>query len=215
MSFILDALKKSEHERKTQQDQESSGVFAPPPAVSSVTRNWIPLVVLLLSCIVLLLAILIWQRAESEVAAPQQQVGAIEPPVREAQTPVVPAAPLPDISRSVSQQQPATELLPPPAEAGREGTRLPPSPAEAVTDQDRLFSIAELPADVRRRLPPLQMALHAYNANDVSASLVQINGRLVRKGAQITDTLSVEEITVNGAVLRTDGYRFLLPRRGQ
>ena len=217
MSFILDALKKSEHKRKAEHDQEPRVVFDPAPVNTSVSRRWIPLVVLLLLCVVLLLAVLVWQRTGQEGVIPEQRVVDIESPAPEARGAVVmPVVPPSEALPPVLERQPEIEPLQAVAVAEQDDAPVrEDSVPETAADQDRLFTIAELPADVRRRLPTLHMALHAYNANDAVASMVQINGRLVREGAQITDNLTVEEITMNGAILRTEGYRFLLPRRGQ
>ncbi len=38
--------------------------------------------------------------------------------------------------------------------------------------------------------------------------------RILREGDKVTDTIRLEKITADGIILRYDGYRFLLPRRG-
>ncbi|MBN1957213.1 MAG: general secretion pathway protein GspB [Desulfuromonadales bacterium] len=84
-----------------------------------------------------------------------------------------------------------------------------------VPRNDRhIYAFQQLPPAIRQQLPVLRMALHAYNRADHRASLIQINNQIYREGDVIDRTLAVEQITEDGAVLRYDGYRFLLPRRG-
>lgn len=214
MSFILDALKKSEHKRRTVAGQEPQAIFEPPPPTSSVSRRWVlVLVALLLLCILLLLAVLVVQPSRNSHVLPPRPLTTV------ADTAIAPASlasvvpsvvPRPDV-----QGQPAGEGLPEPAVEQRPEPTTAVSASPVVETEDQVYSISDLPTEVRRRLPALQMALHAYNAADAAASLVQINGRLVREGAQIAENLTVEEITPDGAILRSSSYRFLLPRRGQ
>ncbi len=217
MSFILDALKKSEHKRRVQKNQEPRTIFEPVSVSASASRYWTPLIALLLLCVVLLLGVFVWQRSRQDVVTPEQRVTNTEQRATDTQAPViVPAPPSPEVFRPAAQQQPQIELLHQSVAEGQAETTAGPGPLPAPpAGDDPLYSMAELPAEVRRRLPALQMALHAFNANDAGAGLVQINGRLVRAGAQIADNLTVEEITASGAILRIDSYRFLLPRRGQ
>jgi hypothetical protein len=213
MSFILDALKKSEHKRRAQAGQEPQTFFGPSTPTSSVSRRWILVLVVLLLGILLLLAVLVLQRSPDPHVAPERLLA------RDAETAVSPAQ-LPSVvpsvvPRPVVQGQPEGEGFP--ESALEQHTEPAPavSSSPVVETEDQVYSISELPPEVRRGLPALQMALHAYNAADAAASLVQINGRLVREGAQIAENLSVDEITSDGAILRSGRYRFLLPRRGQ
>lgn len=208
MSFILDALKKSEHKRRALAGQESQAVFDAPAPASAVSRRWIlVLVAFLLLCILLLLAVLVMQRSRNPQVLPTR------PLATDVDSVIAPAPSV--VLRPLAQRQPELQVS---QGAGQEqrsepAAAVPVSPS--VETGDPVYRISDLPADVRRRLPALQMALHAYNAADKDASLVQINGRLVREGAQIAENLMVEEITVDGAILRSGSYRFLLPRRGQ
>ena len=235
MSFILDALKKSEHKRRAQAGGESAVLFEmSDKKIIARRRSLQLLIILLLLGILLLLAGLLWQRpwkatdrsglseieiVEPSVPAPAAQAQ-VEIPAPAAQTQEdVEPAPQP----SLAEPEETTATVPVPSAADTQPTPGPvqTAPAVPVTSrapeaaQDQVYTISDLPPDVRRRLPALQMALHAYNAADADASLVQINGRLVREGAQIAEDLMVDEITSDGVILRSGIYRFLLPRRGQ
>ncbi|MFO7765559.1 MAG: general secretion pathway protein GspB [Pelovirga sp.] len=222
MSFILDALKKSEHKRRARDEGEARAIFEPVGVKTSFSRYWIMLVVVLLLCAILLLGVLLWQRSwqddstlEQPAAATRQRTTATQPSV------AVPLAPSSDVVRPAAQRQSEPDRLLKPVEEQPVGEQpdiaaAPQNSTPAVSAaEDRIYSISELPANVRGRLPTLQMALHAYNPADPAASLAQINGRLVRKGSPAGDNLTVAEITADGVILRADDYRFLLPRRGQ
>lgn len=222
MSFILDALKKSEHKRRARDEGEARAIFEPVGVKTSFSRYWIMLVVVLLLCAILLLGVLLWQRSwqddstlEQPAAATRQRTTATQPSV------AVPLAPSSDVVRPAAQRQSEPDRLLKPVEEQPVGEQpdiaaAPQNSTPAVSAaEDRIYSISELPANVRGRLPTLQMALHAYNPADPAASLAQINGRLVRKGSPAGDSLTVAEITADGVILRADDYRFLLPRRGQ
>ncbi len=232
MSFILDALKKSEHKRRARDEGEARAIFEPVGVKTSFSRYWIMLVVVLLLCAILLLGVLLWQRSwqddstlEQPAAATRQRTTATQPSV------AVPLAPSSDVVRPAAQRQSEPDRLLKPVEEQPVGEQpVEEQPVEEQPDiaaapqnstpavsaaEDRIYSISELPANVRGRLPTLQMALHAYNPADPAASLAQINGRLVRKGSPAGDNLTVAEITADGVILRADDYRFLLPRRGQ
>ncbi len=234
MSFILDALKKSEHKRRAQAGGEPAPLYGVNETkIGRRRQSKIFVMFFMLPGIFLLLAVLVWQRpwvvqndpvlAVTVVAEQLSTVPARQGATAANQTPAVVEQRQMEIPATVTQPQVEAEP----------GIRVQPSADESVetaveaqimspivaqptpAEGDQVYSISDLPADVRRRLPALQMALHAYNATDAQASLVQINGHLVREGAQIAENLSVDEITGEGAVLRSGIYRFLLPRRGQ
>ncbi|MBW6508538.1 MAG: general secretion pathway protein GspB [Desulfuromonadales bacterium] len=214
MSFILDALNKSERRRRALAGEEPQAICEPPAPIAAVSRRWILVAVaLLFLCILLLLAILVVQSSRNS------DVVLVQPLAPVADTVVMPAplpspapsiAPQPDVQRQAGVEESEGAGL----EQRTEPTAAVPSSPSAKTE-DPVYRISDLPPEVRRRLPVLQMALHAYNPAAADASLVQINGRLVRAGAQLAENLTVEEITPNGAILRSGSYLFLLPRRGQ
>ncbi|MFO7813774.1 MAG: general secretion pathway protein GspB [Pelovirga sp.] len=235
MSFILDALKKSEHKRRAEAGESSAPLFEiSEKKIITRRRSLQLLLIFLLLGILLLLTVLVWQGPwnvtdrsglpEIVIAEPSASASATQDQVA---TPAPAAQPQEDVEptsqSSVAEPGEGAANVPDPSAVFTQPTPVPDQvpPAEPVTTtapeavEDRIYPISDLPVEVRRRLPELQMALHAYNAADADASLVQINGRLVREGAQIAEDLTVDEITSDGAVLRSGRYRFLLPRRGQ
>lgn len=88
------------------------------------------------------------------------------------------------------------------------------NPLPLPRNENQVYPLQQLPLAIQRAIPSLQMSLHAYNRTDTNASMVQLNNQIYHAGDQISNGLLLEKITAEGAVLRFDGYRFLLPRRG-
>lgn len=213
MSFILDALKKSEHKRRFQDDQEPRTIFDPSVNKAPGPRIWLILLVFFLVLNLVLLAWLVtfWWRSPSSAMVEEDSPPVAVLPVNRPEP-----DPLPGPRLSTEEHQaPAVALPESPAKVSSTSPAAAPPLTMTPAEDDRLYLLSELPAAVRGRVPQLQLALHAFNAGDAASSLVQINGRAVRAGVQIGDNLTLEEITAEGAIMRFDRYRFLLPRRGQ
>ena len=74
---------------------------------------------------------------------------------------------------------------------------------------ERIYEIAELPDDVKRELPAISFAGHVYSSTKSQRS-VMLNGKKMREGQEVSKGLMLEEITLEGVVLRAQGYRFKL-----
>lgn len=74
---------------------------------------------------------------------------------------------------------------------------------------DKVYDIAELPESVKRVLPAISFAGHVYSSTQSQRS-VMLNGKKMREGQEVTKGLVLEEITIEGVVLRSQGYRFKL-----
>ena len=237
MSFILDALRKSEHERRM---ETAPDIMHTPVAV---TREQLPMwaIALIGALAAALLAVgvySIWQRyADAETATTQ---GRPVPPARtgfEAEPPAAQesvqagASATPTIQDSrvappPAVDQPATDSITvesTPVEAVRAAP--PPSIAEPVATSTSTPSVpARLPrAAQRERLPnytdlladgmnvgALQMQLHVHSSTPANRFVV-INGSRRREGDRFSDGLVIEEIVPEGAILSYQGRSFLLP----
>lgn len=74
---------------------------------------------------------------------------------------------------------------------------------------DRVYEISELPDAVKRDLPDISFAGHVYSSSQSQRS-VMLNGKKMREGEEVAKGLVLEEITLEGVVLRSQGYRFKL-----
>ena len=205
MSFILDALKKSETDRQQQGSAEFAGV-----PTSTARREgpptWLWIVGVLL---VVNLAVLISIFLRPDVA-----------PVAVAESPVQPPA----IQDNFEEQVAAARQNAPPRDEPAPSTTVQATPAPVVRSMPdntitprRTTNVAALPTvhEVRANgtlnLPELHVDIHVYSeaAGDRFAF---INMAKYNEGSQLSEGPVVEEITPDGVVLSMNGTTFLLPR---
>lgn len=214
MSFILDALRKSENERQrgigpSFADIKSAGNSRRPPIL------WIA-IGLLLTINVGALTVLLVRRAETAQPAAPPVAAAVTPAAPRPTAPA-PAAPMP---AAIASPLPAAAAPSAATVEDAPDTQSAPEP-EPLLDRPRLANYAadqNLPtvndviADGRARLPELHLDMHVFAAAP-EQRFVSINSRKLREGMQIEDGLRVERITPDGVVLNLRGLRFLLPRQ--
>ncbi len=217
MSFILDALRKSEIERQRQ----SGPSMAEFPVAREDRRLPIALIAIgaLLAVNVGVVLFFLLRDANAPAAGDQAATAAAPAPVAAAPAPVRSRADAAPASAALADElayppvteygAPATEppdapdptLIPdvPAAGGGVTYSEAPPAPLE------------NLAAQGAAGLPELIVDLHVYTDNPAKRA-VFINGRRYIQGAKILEGPVVEEITKDGAVLSYHGRRFLLPR---
>ena len=219
MSFILDALRKSEIERQ-RQNGPSVVEF---PVAREDRRLPVALIAIGFLLAVNLAVILVFMlRNESGPASEPEP--AVPAPVA--------AATATDAAATAAMPAPQTELqsqlaLPampeePPAVYYDDAATLPPDAPDPTLMPDASLPGADVtygnapaqdPSSVAAAtgLPELSVDLHVFAA-DPAKRAVFINGRRYTQGAQIAEGPVVEEITRDGAVLTYRGRRFVLPR---
>jgi general secretion pathway protein B len=226
MSFILDALRKSEIERQRQ----SGPSIAEIPVAREDRRLPIALVaigVLLAVNVGVLLFFLLRDSGAPEPAPAVPEASPSAPPVAVLPLPVAPA---PAADPAVPDPPPAetgepsafypSQVFAEPATAAPDApdpTLLPGAPPAAfggsVTYGDEPpRPLESLPTELSAGLPELTVDLHIFT-DDTAKRAVFINGRRYTQGATLTEGPKVEEITRDGAVLSFRGRRFLLPRQ--
>jgi general secretion pathway protein B len=221
MSFILDALRKSEIERQRQ----SGPSMAEFPVARTDRRLPVALLaigfLLAVNLAVVLFFMLRDPGAPEAAVAPAAAAAASSatsgapatamPAPTTGNAPEILAAPIDEFANEAAPIYggPATE--PPDAP---DPTLIPDSPATGpgVTySEGPPPAIDTLPAQGSSELPELSVDLHIYT-DDPAKRAVFINGRRYVQGARIKEGPMVEEITPDGAVLSYHGRRFLLPR---
>jgi general secretion pathway protein B len=233
MSYILDALRKSDQQRQRGATPTllTAQVMAAEPRRP---ENWI---YGLIAAVLVGAGILIgWlQPWQSEPPVPEGAPIAREviaaksresSPRPTAPAPVT-AAPEPvstDTNRNQARDRPAPSLsnagtrgMPPNAvTTAREvaPTPVPENPATAgLTDpasEQRAMTMGELPLSIRRELPSMQISLHLYSTRPKN-SFVSIDNRTLREGEDLAPGIRLEQITPDGMIFSYKGYRF---RRG-
>jgi general secretion pathway protein B len=84
-----------------------------------------------------------------------------------------------------------------------------PANIKKTVPSNRIYSIAELPDELKQGLPALSISTHIYS-QEKSERLASINGHIGREGQEIMSGITLESIMPDGAVLRYQGYRFKL-----
>jgi general secretion pathway protein B len=239
MSLILDALRKSEAERRRGQAPD---VFTP-VAAAGARRAKPPVAMMLVALAAMLAAatIVFWPTQPTPRSAPVSAVvpTATTPPASDEPAVTTPAPsprPLPK-SHAVAQVRasvppvamPAPRIDPaPPLAAPRALPSLPspPSPPfETVgsampeaggedpapaSDEPPLPTLATLDSATRATLPPLQLSMHVWNP-DATRRFAIIDGQRLGEGGKLAGTV-VTQIRRDGVVLAVDGRQVLLPR---
>ncbi|HKK54900.1 general secretion pathway protein GspB [Marinobacter sp.] len=206
MSYILDALRKSESERHQGKvpDLGQQVQF-----VHKRRKKSSPLVVLVAAALVLnavVLAVVFWPETPVQSVMPAPQP-AVEPEPAPAPEPEPKAEPVPER---------APEPMPEPEPVARERpTIIVPSPASsgqsaragvAGVSSGPVPHLVEMPLAFQRSVPDLVFNSHIY-ASDPSARRVMINNNYLKAGDSF-DGIQVQQITEEGVVLSLSGRSF-------
>jgi len=207
MSYILDALRKSETER-------SLGAYAPAkdPAFEitdrSSSRLRSALIVAAIGAIGgLTLFWLFLDKPRSESGAtPDQEPTATRP----AATPLNPNPTVADRStRELAQEAVVPSVRTTPKPTKRMVATTPAADPQGANDDVKFLRL--MPASFRSRLPKLEINIHVYSP-DLPQQILFINNHEVKPGQRVDGGAVLEAITPDGAVLRLDDTRFKLPR---
>jgi general secretion pathway protein B len=89
---------------------------------------------------------------------------------------------------------------------------LPADSAGAATaaQQNKVMNLSELPPAIQQEIPPMSISVHAYSPRP-SDRMVSINDRMLREGGAVQPGLALEQITPDGMVFSYKGFHF---RRG-
>jgi len=220
MSFILDALKKSESDRQRRSGPALFEVKVAPP------RSALPLwAVAVAALLVVNLAIVMWmlwrhpaaRSADSSTAA--ASLAAQGP--QAAGTPA--PAPL-SLTAPAASPAAAAPLPPNPGAASGAGDNpddyapaAEPAAAPSLSNRVRRATADGVPlyqdaaAAAGASIPQLRLDLHAF-AQRPQDRFVMINMHKLREGDSLPEGVHVDSITPEGAVLSYGAARFLLPR---
>jgi general secretion pathway protein B len=233
MSFILDALKKSEVERQRQAIPGLMDSRPLPPRAKFPL--WAAALIALLVVNLVIFAVVLTRHAPPATAS----LAATAPVTAPAPSPAAPASAAPDHFSPMDAPHPADAAPPvyapeiPPtqeypgaarraARAGssNEGTTHHAAGAAAdplltdsnPADSEVLPSINEINVADQPALANLHLDVHVY-ATQPSERFVYINMRKYREGATLTEGPVLERIRRDGVVLNYQGLRFVLPRQ--
>jgi len=215
MSFILDALKKSETERQQQSSAEFAGV--PTGSGSPGVPRWLWVLGLLLAINLLVLLGLFFRPDSKPPGLPSIPVTETHQPTLDKPAPVEPARSEPSFADKVAvakQNAPARREAPAalPQPSAAEPAVTPGVVYSAPPEDSRVLpTIQQLRANGTLALPELHLDIHVYS-DDPNDRFVFINMSKQRENSQLAEGPVVEEITPEGVVLEYRGSSFLLRR---
>jgi len=232
MSYILDALRKAdaERERGSVPGLHTQPVLAVSPEPPTPRRG-VPLTWVAAGSAVIVAGALAWAWGEHgsapsretrrEVEAPAAPPAAaapamaVAPAPAPAPAPAMPATPVPATPVAAAPRPAAaptrhvaTRHTTPTAAKPAETAETAAAPASAApAAQGRLYTVNELPDNIRREWPKLSVGGSIYSETPASRFLI-INGQIYHEGDKVGSSgLSLEQIKLKAAVLLYKGYR--------
>ncbi|WP_221798696.1 general secretion pathway protein GspB [Oceanobacter mangrovi] len=235
MSYILDALKKSEQQGKP---GSAEGV---PVQTTVITQAKLPLPLIAVA-VLLLIAVVGWSVyrlsgddhalesvTPAEIAEPvavvtdvipESETHVVQPPVVATLNPAIvlridPAErpPIPPAAASVSS------ITPPPVPQSADLVEsAPATPAAISVEQEPAMATARVevrqlpPLSSLKKIPTLDVTGHIYGP-DVSSRSVTLNGDSFHEGDMIRPGIYVDQITSDGLIIDVDGYPLTISRR--
>jgi general secretion pathway protein B len=192
MSFILDALKKSESERLRKRSPDISDV--PVAGKRRNTSVWAGLIGALLAVNAIVVTALLLR---SQPGMPPSQ-----PAAGQEAEPLARSEPLPE-QAAVRTDPDRRAVAPAPAAAAPQ--------SESIARPEPKSEPSPQPASVTAALADLHIDLHVYSESPADR-FVFINMNQYRESGVLTEGPTLREITPEGVVLEYRGTMFLLPR---
>ncbi|MBO6700796.1 MAG: general secretion pathway protein GspB [Pseudomonadales bacterium] len=201
MSYILDALNKSEQERAKKRAPGLTSLHGDKASNTFTLRHFL----LILLGVVVVNLIGLYVLFENRLTAPvildqpsvtEQKTTPHEPETVEASRPAEPIANATEVTE-IELAEDEELITPPPARAKN---RL------AIPDFDAV-SLEDLPANIRVRLPAIEVTTHIY-ASDSELRMVNIDDVPRFEGDILTTDFRLLEITETGIVLEFEGYAY-------
>lgn len=230
MSYILDALRKSQQARQPGSAPRTGAVHNISLALP-VNGWWLALgAVLLLGIVAAVL--LFWRNTVANLPDPPAAPAPVTSEPVAAAPASVPVTPVPAPESSAGKTTPVADLaeqakLPAPAPPPKKVTVARTAKKPAVNRRSETIKTAaappvtlvmddtpllqQMPQDFQRALPALAVTIHVYS-HDESQRILFINNREYHKGSQIDGGIRVEDIVPDGVVLSLRGERFKLSR---
>jgi len=227
MSFILDALKKSEADRQRQNSPDMMRV--PTESDRSSSSRWFLIVGILLLVNVVVLSVVFFRPDATDIettpAAAQNEPASPDAATTDG------AESFRDLVTNARREQ--TDLSPPPPVETRQETRLDETPAVATptpaaaqvssvatnygaappgTSPDVFKTFNQVRIEGSVRLPDLHLDIHVYS-DDADDRFVFINMNKYKELETLSEGPTVSEIVPEGVILEYSGTRFLLPRQ--
>ena len=212
MSFILDALKRSETDRQQQASAEFSNVPTGDHAPRAPRWLWVLGGLLAINLLVLLGLFLRSDDAPAAAAIVDRPVAAtVKQGTPDTESTTSFARQIEEARRTVPTRR---DVPAPLSSTSRETVSAPlqnPAPTPLATRAATLPTFYEVVSNGTLTLPDLHLDIHVYSETPEDR-FVFINMSKQRENSQLREGPTVEEITAEGVVLEYRGTTFLLPR---
>jgi general secretion pathway protein B len=224
MSYILDALKKSDQQRQrgaTPTLQAAQLTVAAPRRPLLISYGLLAVVLLVTGVMIGWLRPWQAERQPPAPAFPGTEAVAAKPPSPITQQATAPSTTPP--SGRTTQGYPAREPTPAaqavptsadaktsaPVNSGTPGAAAPVADdsARPAAPQQKALRFDELPVQIQREIPAMTVQLHAYSSLP-SERIVYINSTKLQEGDYLIPGLMLEQITPDGMIFSYKGYRF-------
>lgn len=174
MSYILDALKKSDQERQENTGPTLQTIQRPSPTKSGTVRK-----TLLFICFFVLFSMMLigayFLVDEEKIAKILQR-----------------SSPAVDAEKIVETPEKSNARAIP--------ENIAPNPLPAKASKPAVVELWELPDSVQKNIPAMTFSFHVYSENPSRRTII-INKRRVKEGETISEGLVLEEITQQGLIL--------------
>lgn len=226
MSYILEALKKSQAERQL---GELPSIHAPQvqlhdAAASGAARRapvWLALGGVTVAVAAALLLWQPWQAAATPApaVAPAVLAQAVPAPVPAAAPPAVPApvtvpvpVPVPPAATAapVHHARPVAEPKQETPGQAAPAAPIPAPPTPAPAAEETVPAMRDLPEPIQRQIPPVAIGGYIYSKNPADRLLL-IDKVLRHEGEELAPGLVLEKLQPKAAIFSFKGYRYRVP----
>lgn len=208
MSFILDALRKSENDRR---EQTQPGLATTPRAAPKKKSTvWLPILVVVLTLNALVFGTIVLTRDEPAPTATELPTPEVRSLRKES---VVDTAPTiqPKVSAPTPEKLSATPAPTTPSVPAKSVAASDPPVAPSRSIQEGLPSLGQLRAAGLVSVADLRIDMHVYSS-DAAKRFVFVNMKKYREGDRLIEGPTIEEITPSGVIMVQQGNRFTLDR---
>jgi general secretion pathway protein B len=217
MSYILDALKKSDQERQQgnlPHLHSAHGPLLQGRGSSSLLKQHYILWLISVGALLLLfsLGILFFQYrqvvAERDIIkATEATVPSAEPQISRTSDKVQPSHRIAEGNESSSPQVTVQDQNEEPVSVAAQAGISEPSTGIDTGAPPSLPLLKDLPAAVQAEIPNLEYAGHTYSQNS-NQRMIIINGKILREGNVIAPNIYLREITWEGLIIESNGTLF-------
>ncbi len=232
MSYILDALRRADSERERGSvpglHTQSASM---PQADDSTPRGARPWLWLVAGSLLMLLGALAWfllgrqtlpadraflasaSAVPAPVVLPTASATRLSPAASSSALPVPLPKPVPSVRKPALRPAPGVVGAKVPKASAKvqaaasAAASAASASAPALAKDARIYTLNELPDEVRKDLPALQIGGAMYSQTAVNRMLI-VNGQLFHEGDTLAPGLVLEQIKLRSAVLRLKGYRY-------